>query len=56
MAQIKHRPFNADRFLDKLGEHEEVLWAYVERWQASLPAFPEERTIESFKVNFIAWL
>ncbi len=49
MAQIKHRPFNADRFLDKFGEHEEVLWAYVEQWQASLPKFPEERTIESFK-------
>jgi len=49
MAQIKHRPFNADRFLDKFGEHEEVLWAYVEQWQASLPEFPEERTIDSFK-------
>ena len=50
MAQIKHRPFNADRFLDKFGQHEEVLWAYVERWQSSLPDFPAERTIESFKI------
>jgi hypothetical protein len=49
MAQVKHRPFNADRFLDKFGEHEDVLWAYVEQWQASLPAFPEERTLVTFK-------
>jgi hypothetical protein len=49
MAQIKHRPFNADRFLDKFAEHENVLWPYLDRWQAALPAFPEERTIQTFK-------
>lgn len=49
MAQIKHRPFNADRFLDKFGAHEEVLWAYLERWQGALPEFPDDRTLATFK-------
>lgn len=49
MAQIKHRPFNADRFLDKFGEHEEILWAYLARWKGALPEFLEERTLATFK-------
>lgn len=38
MAQIKHRPFNADRFLDKFGEHEQVLTLGLRRALASITA------------------
>lgn len=49
MAQIKHRPFNADRFLDKFKGSEAVLTAYLDKWSGQIPGFSEEFNIEGFK-------
>lgn len=49
MAQIKHRPFNADRFLDKFKGSEPVLTAYLGLWDGLLPRLPEPLDVDAFK-------
>ncbi len=47
MAVLKHRIFNADRFIDKFAEHEAVLAAHLARWPTLV--CPDPLTTESFK-------
>ena len=52
MAQIKHRPFNADRFLDKFRGSEAALTAYLGLWDGLIPGLPEPCEVDAFK-NFL---
>jgi hypothetical protein len=47
MAVLKHRIFNADRFIDKFAEHEPVLAAHMNRWPTLV--CPNPLTTEAFK-------
>jgi hypothetical protein len=47
MAVLKHRKFNADRFIDKFTGHEAVLVAHMARWPTLVP--PNPLTPASFK-------
>lgn len=49
MAQFKHRPFNADRFLDKYRGNETVLRAYLSLWEGQIPGLPDPLEIDAFK-------
>lgn len=49
MAKIKHRPFNADRFLDKFKAHRDSLVAYLNRWDGQIPGLPEPLEVDAFK-------
>ena len=49
MAQIKHRPFNADRFLDKFKGSEATLTAYLGLWDGLIPGLPEPFEVDAFK-------
>jgi hypothetical protein len=49
MAQIKHRPFNADRFLDKFRGNEAALTAYLGLWDGLIPGLPEPFEVDAFK-------
>lgn len=49
MAQIKHRPFNADRFLDKFKGHEAYLHAYLAKWLLQIPGLNGAVEVEAFK-------
>ena len=49
MAQIKHRPFNADRFLDKFRGSENALSAYLGIWDGSIPGLSEPLEVDAFK-------
>jgi hypothetical protein len=47
MAVLKHRKFNADRFIDKFAGHEPVLADHMARWPSLVP--PAPLTPASFK-------
>jgi hypothetical protein len=47
MAVLKHRKFNADRFIDKFAGHEPVLAEHIARWPSLVP--PNPLTPASFK-------
>ncbi|TAG31022.1 MAG: hypothetical protein EAZ36_03435, partial [Verrucomicrobia bacterium] len=47
MAVLKHRKFNADRFIDKFAGHLPVLAEHIARWPSLIP--PEPLTVASFK-------
>lgn len=49
MAQIKHRPFNADRFLDKFKGSEDTLLAYLGLWEGQIPGLPDPFDVDAFK-------
>ena len=49
MAQVKHRPFNADRFLDKFRGSEAALKAYLGLWDGLIPGLPEPFEVDAFK-------
>ena len=49
MAQIKHRPFNADRFLDKFRGSEAALTAYIGLLDGLIPGLPEPFEVDAFK-------
>lgn len=47
MAVLKHRKFNADRFIDKFAGHEPVLAEHMARWPSLVK--PDPLTPDSFK-------
>jgi hypothetical protein len=49
MAQLKHRPFNADRFLDKFKGNEAALTAYLDNWQGQIEGLPDPFEVDPFK-------